>query len=166
MIFVGLDYFHAVAHSLELDLDEEVGELRQALVDSITHNLDDIVQSKRWSEVDNVISHLGEMAQLALQNSPISMMIPGKTFLSLPEKNELILDMRMAFSMLQRHARSQGSALVFSSLAQLAPLLRNEEYCVTSKRVVPAIARSRALWVLDLKKLKEKGHDIDMFVEG
>jgi hypothetical protein len=166
MLFVGLDYFHAVAHSLELDLDEEVGELRQALSDSIVHNLDDIIQSKRWSEVDNVISHLGEMAQLALQSSPISMMIPGKTFLSLPEKNELILDMRVAFPMLQRHARSQGNTLVFSSLTQLAPLLRNEEYCITSKRIMPAIARSRALWVLDLKKLKEKGHDIEMFVEG
>ncbi|MEA3242876.1 MAG: hypothetical protein U9Q19_05470 [Pseudomonadota bacterium] len=166
MLFVGLDYFHAVAHSLDLDLDEEVGQLRQALVDSININLDDIVQAKRWSEVDGVISHLGEMAQLALQTSPISTMIPGKTFLSLPEKNELILDMRVAFPMYLRHVRSQGATPVFSSLAQLAPLMRNEDYCVTDRRVMPTIARSRTLWVFDLKKLQEKGHDIEMFVEG
>jgi hypothetical protein len=164
MLFVGLDYFHAVAHSLNLNLDEELGELRAALANSITHNIKEIVQAKRWSEVDGVINSFADMAQLALQNSPLSTMISGKTFLALPENNELILDMRVAFSMYTRFARSQGTVPVFSTLSQLSPLLKNEDYYVTDKRVLPAMARHRCLWVLDMKKLSDKGHDVDMFI--
>lgn len=164
MLFVGLDYFHAVAHSLELNLDEEVGELRTALADSISHNIKDIVQAKRWSEVDAMMASMGEMAQLALQSSTLSTMIPGKTFLALPETNELILDMRTAFPMYTRYARSQGTVPVFNTLSQLAPLLKNEDYFITDERVLPAMAKFRYLWVLDMKKLTEKGHDTNMFV--
>ena len=166
MLFVGLDFFHAVAHSMLLNLDEEVAQLKQALADSINENLEDIAIAKKWSEVDNVIAQLGDMAQLALQNSPISQMIPGKTFIALPDKNELILDMRTAFTFYQRHARAQGNATMFGSLGQMAALLKNEDYFVSNERIMPDMARSRSLWVFDLKKMREKGHDVALFIDG
>lgn len=166
MLFVGLDYFHAVAHSLALNLDEEVGQLKGALANTLSQNLEEIVQEKRWSEVDRLISELGDMAQLALQNTTQSEMIHGKHFIALPETNELVLDMKGIFSMYLRHVHRYGAKAVFSSLEQLAPLLKNEDYFVAHSRIVKTMNRNRPMWVLDIRRLVAKGHDITMFLES
>lgn len=163
MLLVGLDYFHAVAHSLSISLDEEVAELKQALVGYLNKDSHLIAVAKKWSTVDQVLHAVGEMTQLSIQTSNLSPLIQGKHWISKEEHDSLIIDMRLVFSLYKRYARSIGLDDVFESLQQLAPLLKSEEYYLTDQRIVPEMAGRRKLWVLSLSKMKERGHEIEMF---
>lgn len=163
-LLVGLDFFQGVSASLNLNLETEAEWLKSVLVDSIGVVAKEILQVKGWSEVDIFLAAIGEMAQLALQGNGVSQMIPGRNFAALPSRDELILDLGVIFPLYRHYVHRSDSSQVFTSLSQVAPLLKSEVYYKTNERVLMEMAGSRKLWVLSLSKMQEKGHDVTMFM--
>lgn len=165
LLFVGLDYLEGVGHSLNFDLTEDITELKHELEAHLDTSRQEISQAKVWSEVDNVLRMVADMAQLGIQDSGLSPLIPGRHFLLIPERDELILDMQVIFPLLQRWMKQTGNDSVFQSMSQLVPLMKSEDYWLTSRRMEPAMSKNRMLWVFRASKMEEKGHNTGMFSE-
>jgi hypothetical protein len=163
-LMVGLRFFSAVASSLDLKLEADLDELQQALLGRLEATGESLVKTKSWSEVDIFLTTIGEMAQLAHQNSGMSPMLPGRNFVASLATGELILDLRVIYPMYQRQMAITHGNVVFTSLQQLEPLLKSERYFVTNERVVQGMGGGRKLWVLSLNEMRAKGHEIGMFL--
>lgn len=165
LLFAGLDYFNAVAHSLSIPFDEEIEELKKALSDHLSDNRAEIERSKIWSEVDQMLGHLADMAQLSLQDNGLSPLQPGRHFLAVERSDELILDMQVIFPLLRMWSQRTDTPIVFSSFRQLVPLLQAESYYVTDDRRERDISANRPVWVLRLSEMKRRGHSVEMFMD-
>lgn len=165
LLFIGLDYFHAVAESLSIDITKEMNGLRTDLATYLKVAEPELVRTKVWSEVDQVLSILADMAQLAIQDQGLSPLLPGKHFLAVPSKDELILDLEVIYPLYRMFTSKTKTPMVFNSLKQLTPLLKSESYYVTNVRRHPEVSESRKVWVLRLSELADKGHNIGMFSE-
>ena len=109
------------------------------------------------------MSGIGEMAQLAVQNSDVSPIIPGKHWLLKEQQGQIIIDMRIVFTLYKKYSRSVAGENVFTEFSQMAPLLKAEPYYLTDDRVEPLMAGDRKVWVFSTEEMKKKGHDISMF---
>ena len=163
LLFVGLDYFEGVGHSLDFDLSSDIAQLKKELENHLSAEKHTISQAKTWSEVDNVINVIADMAQLGIQDMGMSPLVPGKHFLLVPDKDELILDMQVIFPLMNRWIRQGGVTPVFNTLKQMSPLLKSEHYFITNLRREPEISAARNVWVMRASKMQEKGHNTEMF---
>ena len=163
-LLLGLDYFIGVSESLELGIAERITTLKTDLIQHLSQSGSDIQKRRAHTEVDIVLTEISLMVQMSLQDISTVPLIKGKQFLCLPNKDELVLDMKAVFMLYKRHTRLQGDKVVFNSFEQFEPLLKTEPYFISDLRVQREISTTRRMWVLSLSKMQAKGIDTSLFL--
>jgi hypothetical protein len=163
-VLVGLRFLESVLSAIQLEMADPIGGVRTALLGQIGVRAESIVRAKERSEVDLFFSAVAEMAQLSIQNSNVSMLIPGKHFIAMPEQDLLLLDLALVFPLYMQYAkRTMVDQMVFSSIYQLEPLLRSEPYFVSDSRVEQRMSATRTVWAFSVDRLLDKGINARLF---
>lgn len=153
----GLEFMATALKRCEVEIGEEIEELRQALSSSLLENYKSIERDKRTSEVDRVLMAMDEMAgepddrQCGLR--------PDEHYQRVGRW--LKLDVRKSMTRYRRYCRSISDMAVITDASQLAELLSGESYFdrLQADEENPAVD----LHVIDMKKLEEKGLKLTNF---
>lgn len=156
----GIDFMATALERCGVDIREDLNEVKQALVDSLSANHRSIDRDKRTSEVDRVLMSLDEMAgepddrQCGIRRDEHYEKV-GKW---------LKLDIRKMMTRYRRYCRSVSEVPVITDPTQLAELLAGETYF---DRLQPRDDNPRVdLHVIDVEKLEEhKGMRLNNFQE-
>lgn len=155
----GLEFMKRALKRCDVDIEEDIDELRQALVESLKDNYVQIERDKRTSEVDRVLMSLDEMAgepddkQCGLRADEHYQRV-GRW---------LKIDIRKVMSRYRRYCRSVSDTAIITDPSQMAELLEGEVYFdrLQQHEDNPAVE----LHVVDIEKMDDKGLRLVNFQE-
>lgn len=164
VLFLGLDFFEHNYKELGLDLDEEFGVVKKALVNHIEDNQADILRDKTWSNVDTVLNTYAIMASFT-DDPKRQTIICGKDYIFDADADRLYLQSNIAHYLYKGVCSAQGDTALITTHKNFIHIVKEQEYFETDTfcDTTGVIFGGVPCLVLKISGMRKKGIEVDLF---
>lgn len=160
VVLAGLLFLARSAMSANLDIQDDINILADAVLNYIDKSVGEIVADKRRSEVDALLSDVVSMIGLT-KSGLENLIVAGEHWCAEPSEGLLYLDIYTVHVLYLRYKRRGPDRPPLENVDTFVKLLREEPYFVSSSSVPAMSSTGKPMTALNLNKMREKGIRID-----
>lgn len=162
---LGLRFLERIIKEHELPIMTQFGQLREDYFEWLNTNRKEIANSKKTSEVDQILGKLATMAAMSESKHQIPWFVSKEHYLRIGDK--LYIDPLIAHAMYIRYMNQvERRVPVIDSIREFKSLLISEQYVLSASEVQEGFSRGRPCFVLSVSKMVDKGIPANTFEEA
>lgn len=162
---LGLRFLERVIKKYELPVMNQFGQLREDYFEWLSQNRKEIANSKKTSEVDQILGKLATMAAMSESKHQIPWFVSKEHYLRAGDR--LYIDPLIAHAMYIRYMNQvERRAPVIDSIREFKSLLSSEQYVISTGEITEGFSRGRPCFVLSVQKMVDKGIPANTFEDS